>query len=179
MPDTTPTDTGNDAKAVQALKKACDDAYAKHNNSCSHAVWYIITQVAEPAFQWNDANGLIDYWIASSGWKEVSLDDGWQLAQKGIVVCGGLKKTGGHGHVIAIYPGEKKASGGYLYTYTDKKTGKLLTDTMRSHGNYPRALSTSIGTWPGAKSMGDKTVWDPWASDDVFADVDFWTKVTG
>jgi len=88
-----------------------------------------------------------------------------------------LKNPGGHGHVIAFYPGEKIQSGGYLYTYTDKKTNKLKTDKLRNHGMFPRALSTSNGAWPGAMSKGDKTVWDPWASDDIFEDVKFWTKV--
>jgi hypothetical protein len=152
MPDSTSPAPGSADKAVQALKQACDDAYTNYPNS------------------------FVDYWTTSPDWKAVSPDDGLQLANKGIVVGGGLKKSGGHGHVIVIYPGDKKASGGYSYTYKDKKTGKPLTDTLRSHGNYPRALSTSIGTWPGAMSKGDKTVWDPWASDDVFADVKFWTR---
>jgi hypothetical protein len=106
----------------------------------------------------------------------VTVDDGWALAQNGIVVIGGLKKPGGHGHVIVIYPGEKKASGGYSYTYKDKTTGLLKNDILRSHGIYPRALSTSNGSWPGAKSNGDKTVWDPWAKDEIFGDIKFWTK---
>ena len=130
----------------------------------------------DPKFGWLDANLLVDFLVGSSDWKEVTVDVGWRLAQQGVVVIGGLKKAGGHGHVIVIYPGEKIASGGYTYTYKDKKTGKDKVDTLRSHGLYPRALSTSIGSWPGAKSKGDKTVWDPWASDDVFTDVDFWTK---
>ena len=164
--------------AVAKLKAACDDAYAKHNNSCSHAVWYIITQVLDPNFKWLDANHLVDFFTASSDWKEVTVDEGGTLALKGVVVAGGLKKDGGHGHVIVIYPGPKKPSGGYLYPYKDKKTGQTVQLTMRSHGNYPPALSTSIGSWPGAKSKGDKTVWDPWADDDTFEDVKFWTKVS-
>lgn len=173
---TSTTDSGVEA-AVAKLKTASDEAYAKYNNSCSHAAWYILTQVVDPKATWKDANALIDYLSSSSDWKEVSVDDGWALVQKGIVVIGGLKKPGGHGHVIAIYPGDKKTSGGYPYTYKDKVTGKMKTDTLRSHGIFPRALSTSIGAWPGAKSKGDKTVWDPWANDDVFNnEVTFWTK---
>jgi len=176
MPDPTLPAASSDS-AVQALTNACNDAYTKYPNSCSHAVWYVVTQIIDPKFEWKDANSFIDYWTVSVEWKEVSTDDGLRYANQGLVVGGGLKKPGGHGHVIAIYPGDKKASGGYQYTYKDKKTGKSLVDTLRSHGNYPRALSTSIGTWPGAMSKGDKTVWDPWANDDVFDDVKFWAKV--
>lgn len=163
-------------EAVAKLKKACDDAYAKYNSSCSHAVWYIITQMLDKDFKWLDANHLVDFLNASTDWEDVSVDDGSALALTGVAVIGGLKKPGDHGHVIAIYPGPKKASGGYKYEYTDKKTKKKVTDTMRSHGNFPPALSTSIGTWPGAKSRGDKTVWDPWANDDLFKTVKFWTR---
>lgn len=166
------------ALAVQKLKQTCDEAYANHANSCSHAVWYLITKIAEPTFMWKDANHLMDLFTDSSDWKGVTVEDGWDLAQKGVVVVGGSKKTDGHGHVIAIYPGEKIASGGYLYTYKDKKTKTDKTQTLRSHGQFPRALSTSIGSWPGAMSKGDKTVWDPWANDTKFAEVTFWTKKT-
>lgn len=163
-------------KAVSNLKQACDDAYAKYSNSCSHAVWFIVTTILDSKFSWLDANHLVDFLGASAYWKDVSVDEGWRLAQQGVVVIGGLKKSGGHGHVIVIYPGDKKTSGGYAYTYRDKKTGRDKTEILRSHGVYPRALSTSIGSWPGAKSRGDKTVWDPWASDEIFSDVGFWTR---
>ena len=169
-------DQDTDKKAVEALKKACDDAYATYSCDCSHAVWYILKQLADKDTQWLEANQLMHTLSTnSSAWKEVSVDEGWALAQKGIVVVGGLQAKG-HGHVIVIYPGEKIDSGGYLYTYTDKKTNTQKTDTLRSHGKYPRALSGSLGSWPGAKSKGDKTVWDPWADDDKFANVTFWTK---
>jgi hypothetical protein len=175
MGTTSAADSGVEA-AVAKLKKASDEAYAKYNSSCSHAVWYVLTQIVNPDAKYKVANALIDDLSSSSYWKEVSVDDGWALAQKGIVVIGGLKQPGDHGHVIVIYPGEKKASGGYAYTYKDKATGKMKNDILRSHGTYPRALSTSQGSWPGAKSKGDKTVWDPWAKDDVFDDVKFWTR---
>jgi len=161
--------------AVARLKKTCQEAYAKYMHSCSHSVWHIRTQLVEPYAQYREANQLIDELIAATDWKEVALEDGWALAQKGKVVIGGLKKTG-HGHVIAIYPGEKKASGGYAYSHKDKTTGKIKSEVLRSHGIFPRALSTALGPWPGAKSIGDKTVWDPWANDDIFGDVKFWSK---
>jgi hypothetical protein len=175
---TNPTlpDPNADAKAAEALKKACDEAYITYPNSCSHAVWDIVTKIADPKFKLQDANMLIDFWISSAEWVDVTLDKGWLLANQGAVVCGGLKNPGGHGHVIAIYPGDKMASGGYTYTYKNKKTSLPVQEKMRSHGIYPRALSTSIGTWPGAMSKGDKTVWDPWANDDVFTGVKYWTR---
>ena len=166
----------DDAKAVDALTKASDEAYGKYANSCSHAVWYVLTQIVDKQTKWLDANHLVDFLSRDSGWKEVTVDDGWGLAQKGNVVIGGLKNPKSNGHVILIYPGEKIESGGYFYTYIDKKTKKPKTDKLRSHGRYPRALSTSMGSWPGAMSKGDKTVWDPWANDDTFEDVKFWAK---
>lgn len=45
---------------------------------------------------------------------------------------------------------------------------------MSRTGLYPLAMSTSVGSWPGAMSKGDKTVWDPWGNDDRFAEVKFW-----
>jgi hypothetical protein len=158
------------------LKKACDDAYKKYPGSCSHAVWFVRTELIDSNAQYRQANQLIDELSTASDWEEVSVDDGWALAQQGIVVIGGLKKVGDHGHVIIIYPGDKVASGGYVYVHKDKGTGKMKSDVLRSHGIFPRALSTSSGGWPGAKSKGEKTVWDPWADDDVFEEVSFWTK---
>ena len=163
------------SKAVEALKAACDEAYGKYGNSCSHAVWYVLQKLVDANTTYLEANQLVDFLVGDSGWKEVSVEDGWKLAGQGIVVIGGLKKPGGHGHVVLIYPGAKIESGGYSYTYKDKK-GQTKPDTLRSHGLYPRALSTSRGSWPGAMSKGDKTVWDPWADDDTFKEVKFWTR---
>ncbi|HUB30836.1 MAG TPA: hypothetical protein VL967_14110 [Terracidiphilus sp.] len=160
--------------AVAKLKTACDEAYMKYPGSCSHAVWYVRTQLLDPQAQYLQANQLVDELDAN--WEEVSVDDGWALAQKGVVVIGGLQKKGDHGHVIVIYPGDKKNSGGYLYPHKDKASGKTKDLMLRSHGMYPRALSTSSGSWPGARSKGDKTVWDPWADDDLFENVTFWTS---
>jgi hypothetical protein len=111
---------------------------------------------------------MIEY--LKSNWLEVSLDKGYELAMVGTVVVGGLKGTP-NGHVIVIYPGNKIENGGYDYFY--KKLGKMLK--MRSDGKYPPCMSTSNGSWPGAMSKGDKTVWDPWADSNVFKKVSFWT----
>ncbi|PYX86981.1 MAG: hypothetical protein DMG68_13330, partial [Acidobacteria bacterium] len=118
-------------------------------------------------------NTLIDYLLAN--WKTVTMDEGVDLANKGVVVVGG-KKASGHGHVVIIYPGPKKPCGGYQYWYKPAKKYLFLTPK----GSYALALSTSIAAhssldWPGTLSCGDKTVWDPWGRDDEFAGVKFWT----
>jgi hypothetical protein len=155
--------------AVKRLKDACDRAYDKWPNSCSDAVWNIIKELVSPGAEQIPANDSVDYWNVN--WQSVSLEDGYNLANKGVLVVGGAKVLNGHGHVIAIYPGPKKANGGYQYFY--KKANKYLT--LPGSGMYPRALSTSMSrAWPGAMSKGDKTVWDPWGSDKAFEDVEFW-----
>jgi len=100
----------------------------------------------------------------------VTLDDGYAAANAGAVVVGGKKETG-HGHVILIYPGDKIMNGGYQYFWAKGK--KYLT--LPGKALYPRCLSTSLGSWPGALSCGDKTVWDPWGNDEKFKLVSFWT----
>ena len=47
---------------------------------------------------------------------------------------------------------------------------------MRESGAFPRAMSASSGAWPGARSRGDKTVWDPWGNDATFLAVKFWAR---
>ena len=81
----------------------------------------------------------------------------------------GGKKELTNGHVVVIYPGPKKTSGGYPITFDGK------TITARSHGIFPLAMSTSLGSWVGAMSDGTKTVWDAWGDDGKFAQVKFWT----
>jgi hypothetical protein len=154
--------------AVARLQNACDAAYEAHPNSCSHAVWYILRQIHAPNEPYRQANDLISHMTAH--WREVDLERGFALANEGRAVVGGKKETG-NGHVIAIYPGEKIHNGGYQYFW--KKGNRYMMMPRRTL--YPRALSTSIGSWPGAMSRGDKTVWDPWANDANFANVRFWT----
>ena len=156
-------------EAVAKLKEACDTSYMNNKSSCSNAVWDLIKALVNPGEKYKQANDFLDYW--NDNWKSVDLEEGFRLANQGVVVVGGLQVPGGHGHVIAIYPGSKIPNGGYQYFY--KKANKYLT--MPSTGNYPRAMSTSLGsTWPGTMSDGDKTVWDPWADDKKFALVEFW-----
>lgn len=154
---------------ISKLKAACDAAYAKNPGSCSNSVWDVIRSIVDLKQPYMKANDLID-WLGTH-WNEVDVGAGAELARKGIVVVGGLKATP-NGHVIVIYPGANIDSGGYSYPYK----GKM--QTLRSHGKYPPAMSTSLGIWPGAMSDGDKTVWDPWGTDAAFAKVKFWTLKT-
>lgn len=154
--------------AVAALKSACDDAYDANPNSCSHAVWAVIKALADPNKAYEQANALID--TLNRTWTTVDVATAGKLANEGKVVVGGLKATG-NGHVIVVYPGPAKTRGGYRAT---KRDGTSYD--VRETGLFPRAMSTSIGSWPGAMSKGDKTVWDPWGNDDKFSTVKFWHK---
>lgn len=156
------------ADSFKLLEVACDNAYDKNPTSCSHAVWDVIKSCVNPNEPHRQANAMITHFAAT--WTQVDLDKGHELAQLGTVVIGGLEGTE-HGHVVVVYPGDKIDNGGYEYFY--KKGNKTLI--MRATGKYPRCLSTSIGSWPGAMSKGDKTVWDPWGNDNTFAKVKFWT----
>jgi len=79
---------------------------------------------------------------------------------KGKVAIAGRKEAG-HGHVCVFYPGPRKTAGGY--------SGWPPTTEV-----YPLAMSTSLGTWAGAISDGDKTVFDPWFKRSTFEEVKFW-----
>jgi hypothetical protein len=156
------------AAAVKKLTDACDAAYSANAASCSNAVWDVIKAVYDPKQEYRQANALVD-WMTIN-WSEVTVEDGYSAANQGAIVVGGKKETT-HGHVILIYPGTKILNGGYQYYWAAGK--KYLT--MPRKTLYPRCLSTSQGSWPGAMSDGDKTVWDPWANDDKFDLVSFFT----
>jgi len=150
------------------LTKACRQAFIDYPKSCSHSVWYVIKQY-KPEQRWMSANDLVDHLNRSSDWKEVPVNVLSELASDGVLVVGGAKENG-HGHVIVVYPGENKQSGGFHY----EKNG---TDKIaRSHGDYALAMSTASGRWPGAKSIGDKTVFDAWGAA-KFNSVRFWKYV--
>jgi hypothetical protein len=155
--------------AAMKLKQACDRAYDANQASCSNAVWGVLKEISNKNEAYREANALVDF--MAGYWRGVTLEEGYQLANQGTLVIGGTKKIGGHGHVIVVYPGEKKQNGGYSYWWQQGKKNLV----MKATGWYPRAMSTSQGTWPGAMSRGDKTVWDPWGSDDAFDAVRFWT----
>ena len=142
-------------KNLEKLKQACDKAYMAYPRSCSHAVWHVISQY-EPSHPYMQANQLINHLIASPKWQLVELYELSKLASQGTLVVGGRKETPGNGHVIVVYPGPEKLSGGYYFKRSDGRTVKAVSD-----GSYARALSTTMGNWPGARSCGDKTVRDP------------------
>lgn len=142
------------------LKKALDAAFdapdAKH--SCSHFAWHAI-QAYVPDQPYMVANELLKFLGRSTDWAEVDKSDSRALAalaSKGALIIGGAVDKP-NGHVIAVYPGTPKHSGGYAYSSNGRHS------VMRSHGIYALAMSRSLGNWPGAKSNGDKTIWDPWA----------------
>lgn len=155
---------------VEKLKQACDRAYVTYGSSCSHAVWYVISQY-DPSQRWMDANQLVGYLATSAKWKPVELRELSKLASQGTLIVGGLKQNSGHGHVIVVYPGPEKPSGGFQF----RRAGERMV-TQSSSGSYARAMSTSSGSWPGARSFGDKTVRDAWGHEG-FPLVKFWKYV--
>ena len=166
-------DGGQKAKA---LKQACDEAfnYAPAARSCSHAVWYVVKTLIDASAPMRPANELITHMSTSKDWSPVTLEEGWKLANQGVVVVGGKSEIN-NGHVIGIYPGDKIPGGGYQYEAKNKITGKIETLTMRSHGVLPRCLSRTMGSWPGGTSKGEKNVFDPWGNDAAFSLVKYWT----
>lgn len=155
---------------VEKLTKACNEAYYNYPTSCSHSVLYVIRQY-KPEQPFMIANKLIDHLSVSPEWQEVRLSELSRLAASGSLIVGGAKEDG-HGHVIVVYPGPEKKSGGFYYK--DSKSGEMRI--MGPKGVYARAMSTAMGSWPGAKSNGDKTVFDPWKAKD-FKRVRFWKYV--
>ena len=95
----------------------------------------------------------------STDWEELDANDSRKMAD--------MAKGG----ALVVYPGDVKESGGYAYSYN----GKM--QIMRSHGLYARSMSRALGNWPGAKSDGDKTVWDAWAGP-KFGKVRFWVLMS-
>ena len=154
--------------ATDKLKAAADEAYRQNPKSCSHAVWHVIKQYV-PNQAYLTANSLLMQMAADPRWKQISRDAIEKLANDGTLVVGGLSDYE-HGHVVVGYPGKAKAPGGYFYK--NKKNGKMML--LSKSGSYPLAMSTSIGSWPGAQSKGDKTIWDPWADDDKLKKLKFW-----
>lgn len=153
-------------EALAKLKQACDQAYDMHPHSYSHAVWQVIQQYLSKQ-PWMDANALMAHVQGQKHWKMVAVSEIGRWAREGELVIGG-KTESSNGHVIVVYPGPDKPAGGYAYTKDNKQ------QSLRTRGNYAPALSTSLGSWPGAMSKGDKTVWDPWANDAKFGQVTFW-----
>jgi hypothetical protein len=157
-------------KKDEKLKQACDEAYVQYPHSCSHAVWHVIKQYI-PDQPYLTANGLIHNLTTSPQWQEVQLSELSKLASDGVLVVGGSEKLP-NGHVVVVYPGSPKFNGGYTAT---NSSGKRFQ--VRGTGIYALVMSTSMGNWPGAKSNGNRTVWDPWGDDFQFRKVRFWKYV--
>lgn len=152
--------------AVEKLQSAADEAYALYPKSCSHAVWHVIKQYI-PDRVYVTANPLLLYLECDPRWKQVNVSELEKRASDGELIVGGLADKP-NGHVVVVYPGKARMAGGYAFT----QAGKV--QTVRARGPYALVMSTSLGRWPGAMSKGDKTVWDPWANDKIFANVKFW-----
>lgn len=151
---------------VEKLKSAADEAYRLYPNSCSHSVWHVMKQYI-PDRPYVMANVLLAYLECDPRWKRVPVNELERYASDGVLIVGGLAENP-NGHVVVVYPGTAKLSGGYTAMISGK------AQTVSGKKTYARAMSTSMGSWPGAKSKGDKTVWDPWGNDRKFHTVRFW-----
>jgi len=152
--------------AAEKLKSAADEAYNLYPNSCSHAVWHVMKQFI-PNQPYVTANTLLMQLEGDPRWKQVQVYELEKQANEGALIVGGLTEKP-NGHVVVVYPGKAKMAGGY------KAMMKGKSDTVGPKGPYALAMSRSMGSWPGASSRGDKTVWDPWANDSKFSKVRFW-----
>ncbi|MFN0121600.1 MAG: hypothetical protein ACKV2V_13990, partial [Blastocatellia bacterium] len=119
-------DTTNSSNASN-LKQWCEEAHAHHPNSCSHAVRYVIKKAGlkiPENFDNMPANALLDYF--AEYWTDITGDPvkAQRLADEGKIVVAGKKESGHSGHVVIVYPGGMKGTGGYKYYY--KKQDKML-----------------------------------------------------
>lgn len=152
----------------EKLRRVCDEAFKKHPTACNQAVLHVIRSLVDPNFPLMTANEMcIEF---QSRWKLVTEDATAQLlADSGKVVVAGMVSAIGSGHVVVIYPGGMKESGGFKFINDEGDTC-----VAQSHGCFPRAMSTSMSTeWPGTKSCGDKTAYDSWG--DKFDHVTYFT----
>jgi hypothetical protein len=85
----------------------------------------------DPAFPYRVANDLMRFTASSgSGWTQVTPDQAGHLADRGILVIGGLVNPTGSDHVLVVMPGPTKPDGGFMYQGF----------RLRSHGMFPPAL---------------------------------------
>ncbi len=155
-----------DRQAVAKLQRVAGEAYIKYPKSCSHSVWYVIKQYL-PDQPYMVANALVPALSQDKRWKETPLSEVAERASRGELIVGGAVESG-NGHVVVALPGAEKFNGGFDIPVK----GKLIK--ARATGLYPLAMSTSIGSWPGAMSNGDKTVFDAWGKELSFSKVKFW-----
>jgi hypothetical protein len=147
--------------AAQRLADVARIAYDTYSHDCSHSIWFVLKQIVDP----NQPYMVADQLMASvkrpgSGWRQVQLAEASDLANRGVVVLGGLEKKG-HGHVVVVMPGPWHAAGGF--------------SGLPEQGSYPPSMSGSMSSWQGARSRGERTVRDPWGAGD-WPQVTFWTK---
>ncbi len=153
-------------EAATRLKEICDEAYDKFPNFCNQSTKYVLEKLVDPACPLEEANRMIDR-IVSAGWKEIDDDTAWTLANAGTVVVCGLKSTTGEGHVLVVYPGDRKMRGGFTCAGTNyPEVGEF----------FPRSMSTSSAAWCGTRSKGDKTIRDAWSATD-WPGVKRWRKL--
>lgn len=147
--------------AAKRLSAVAQTAYDLYSHDCSHSIWFVLKQIVDFKQPYLTADQLIDsIKRPRSGWRQVQLTEASDLANKGVVVLGGLEKTG-HGHVLVVMPGPWHAAGGFA--------------GLPQQGSYPPSMSGSMSSWQGARSRGERTVRDPWSATD-WSFVKFWTR---
>lgn len=149
---------------AERLTAAGQSGYDLYPRDCSHSVWHMMKQLGlnEP---YRVANAMMAHFAArGSGWRQVTLAEAGTLADEGKIVIGGLANASGNGHVQMVMPGSQP-SGGYRMP-----NGKMAG----SSGMYPRSAGGALGSWPGARSRGERTVRDAWSRTD-WPSVTFWT----
>lgn len=150
------------------LTGACSLAHVRQPGNCSGAVRLIAKEMGFSLPELS-ADGLVDYLDnPKNAWTTVSETEAQTAADRNRLVIAG-KKAIPNGHVVVVMPGGKVPSGGYSYK---DKMGKV--QKAANHGSYPRACSTSQGSWPGGISKGDKSVFDSWGSLEGYKGVKYW-----
>ena len=153
------------ADVTPSLSYLCTEVQTQFPKNCSGAVKHIAAKLNYPLPD-VPANNLIDYFNAN--WSTVDETQAQRFADANRLVVAGKKTVGGSGHVVVVLPGGKTRSGGYSYT----KKGQTLTAPFK--GDFPKSCSTAAGSWPGAVSNGDKSVFDAWGSSSNYVGVTYW-----
>lgn len=148
------------ANAVARLIETCNDAYDRFTSYCNQSTHHVLSTLVDPSWPLELADAMINR-IVAANWQVVNDATAIQLANQGIVVVAGLA-AGSNGHVVIVYPGDGKPAGGF------ECNGTLYPPVG---GPFPRSMSTSISSWCGTRSRGDKTIRDAWTAGD-------WPQVT-
>lgn len=127
---------GGQPGAVARLNRAAQEAFEQYKRDCSRAVWSMLRDLGNPAEPYRTANQLMaEVARPGSGWREVSMQEASDLANKGKLVIGGLADPTGNGHVVGVMPGPMRPAGGF--------NGIPFSPDV-----FPPSLSGSIGNWP-------------------------------